>query len=184
MPHNLDDIDIAILKALQEDGRKSFRQISREIKISTPTVKFRYERLVNIGLIKAVVPIIDTTKLEAKQTSELECEHCETKIPEVALEKDMEVKMDCDYCDGTVGNKPVVLKFANLERFFCCNTCKDAYKEKYRGRIDSLTEKFQEQSKNKVLKAIVPVASLSAVAAGVCVNHGIQHMFHYASNLV
>ena len=145
MPHNLDDIDIAILKSLQEDGRKSFRQISREIKISTPTVKFRYERLVNIGLIKAVVPIIDTSKLETKQTSEIGCEHCETKIPEIKLEKDMGVKMDCDFCEGTVGNKPVVLKFANLERFFCCNTCKNAYKEKYKGRINSITEKFQEK---------------------------------------
>lgn len=183
MPHSLDDIDIAILKALQEDGRKSFRQISREIKISTPTVKFRYERLINIGLIKAVVPIIDTSKLEAKQTSQIECEHCVTEIPEVTLEKDMDVKMDCDYCDGTVGSKPVVLKFASLERFFCCNTCKEAYKEKYKGRINSITEKFQEKSKSRVLKAVMPIASLSVIAAGICVNHGIQHMFHYGTNL-
>ena len=47
---DLDNADIAILKSLMEDGRKSFRAISREIKVSTPTLKSRYERLVNIGL--------------------------------------------------------------------------------------------------------------------------------------
>jgi Lrp/AsnC family leucine-responsive transcriptional regulator len=31
---------------------KSFRQISRETGITTPTVKARFERLVNIGFIK------------------------------------------------------------------------------------------------------------------------------------
>ncbi|MGI0003924.1 MAG: AsnC family transcriptional regulator, partial [Candidatus Nitrosotenuis sp.] len=52
MPFKLDDVDVAILESLIKDGRKSFRQISREIKVSTPTVQARYERLVNIGLVK------------------------------------------------------------------------------------------------------------------------------------
>ena len=64
MPVDLDDIDVAILKSLMEDGRKSFRAISREIKVSTPTVKSRYERLVNIGLIKSVKPEIDLSKVD------------------------------------------------------------------------------------------------------------------------
>ncbi|MDH3780008.1 MAG: AsnC family transcriptional regulator, partial [Nitrosopumilus sp.] len=54
MPHELDDTDIAIVTSLQQDGRKSFRQISRELNISTPTVQARYQRLVNIGLIKSI----------------------------------------------------------------------------------------------------------------------------------
>ena len=63
MPVDLDDIDVAILKSLMDDGRKSFRAISREIKVSTPTVKSRYERLVNIGLVKSVKPEIDLSKV-------------------------------------------------------------------------------------------------------------------------
>ena len=63
MPIDLDNTDVAILKSLMEDGRKSFRAISREIKVSTPTVKSRYERLVNIGLIKSVKPEIDLSKV-------------------------------------------------------------------------------------------------------------------------
>lgn len=49
MPYQLDDIDVAIIQSLIQDGRKSFRQISREIKVSTPTVQARYERLVNVA---------------------------------------------------------------------------------------------------------------------------------------
>ena len=60
---DLDNTDIAILKSLMEDGRKSFRAISREIKVSTPPVKSRYERLVNIGLTKSVKPEIDLSKV-------------------------------------------------------------------------------------------------------------------------
>ncbi|NDB91069.1 MAG: AsnC family transcriptional regulator, partial [Thaumarchaeota archaeon] len=66
MPFQLDDIDIAIIQSLVQDGRKSFRQISREVKVSTPTVQARYERLVNVGLIKSISPVIDSTILEKK----------------------------------------------------------------------------------------------------------------------
>jgi DNA-binding Lrp family transcriptional regulator len=52
VPLHLDNNDIAIIKSLLKDGRKSFRQISREIGTTTPTVKARFERLVNIGFIK------------------------------------------------------------------------------------------------------------------------------------
>jgi len=38
MPIELDEYDISILKSLFKDGRKSFRQVSRETGITTPTV--------------------------------------------------------------------------------------------------------------------------------------------------
>lgn len=140
MPFQLDDVDIAILESLMKDGRKSFRQISREIKTSTPTVKARYERLVNIGLIKSVSPILDLGKLENKTGKHLEnissraIKHHDVKIP-----KNMILKMACDYCQGPVSAEPHILKIANFERFFCCTSCRSLYKEKYKGRIESLT---------------------------------------------
>ena len=69
-----DNTDVAILKSLMEDGRKSFRAISREIKVSTPTIKSRYKRLVNIGLTKSVKPEIDLSKVTRgkKKASSLE----------------------------------------------------------------------------------------------------------------
>ncbi|HKG71214.1 MAG TPA: AsnC family protein [Nitrososphaeraceae archaeon] len=54
MPEDLEKTDVAIIKSLMEDGRKSFRAISREIGVSTPTVKARYERLINIGFVKSI----------------------------------------------------------------------------------------------------------------------------------
>ena len=59
MPFQLDGYDVSILKALLKDGRKSFREISRETGITTPTVKARFNRLVNVGFIKSVSPILD-----------------------------------------------------------------------------------------------------------------------------
>ena len=145
MPHELDDIDLGIVTSLQQDGRKSFRQISRELNISTPTVQARYRRLVNIGLIKSISPVIDSTNLADEQKNKLVACGC-NESHGVDLKSGMSVKMKCDLCDGQIGDKPHVLKFANFERFFCCNTCKTQYKEKNRGRIQSIIEKAKEEN--------------------------------------
>ncbi|MDH3313470.1 MAG: AsnC family transcriptional regulator [Nitrosopumilus sp.] len=143
MPHELDDIDIGIVTSLQQDGRKSFRQISRDLNISTPTVHARYQRLVNIGLIKSVSPIIDTTNVTDKQKEQIQKCDCH-ESHNVNLKPGMSVEMKCDLCDGPIGNKPHVLKFANFERFFCCNICKTQYNEKNKGRIQSIIEKAEK----------------------------------------
>jgi len=143
MPHELDDIDIGIVNSLKEDGRKSFRQISRELGISTPTVQARYQRLVNIGLIKSISPVIDSTNIinEQKEQVQVSGPH---ESQDLNLKSGMSVKMKCDLCEGPIGDKPHVFKFANFERFFCCNTCKTQYKEKNRGRIQSIIEQTKE----------------------------------------
>lgn len=141
MPFQPDDIDIAIIESLIKDGRKSFRQISREIKISTPTVQARYERLVNVGLIKSVSPIIDLGMLENKTEKRLEnIKVKSTKKHNLKITKDMILKMTCDLCKGPISDKPHVLKIANFEIFFCCTSCRTLYKEKYKGRIESLSD--------------------------------------------
>jgi len=143
MPHELDDIDIGIITSLQQDGRKSFRQIARELNISTPTVQARYQRLVNIGLIKSISPVIDSVNLVDEQKEKLEtCDSHDSH--NVNLKSGMSVKIKCDLCDGMIGDKPQVFKFANFERFFCCNTCKTQYREKNKGRIQSIVDKAEE----------------------------------------
>ncbi len=143
MPHELDDIDIGIVNSLKEDGRKSFRQISRELGISTPTVQSRYQRLINIGLIKSISPVIDTTNVVNEQKEQVHVSGSH-ESQDLNLKSGMSVKMKCDLCDGPIGDKPHVFKFANFERFFCCNTCKTQFKEKNRGRIQSIIEKTKE----------------------------------------
>ena len=139
MPFKLDKTDIALLESLMKDGRKSFRQISREINVSTPTVKAHYERLISVGLIKAVLPDLDLGKLEIKTGTMLDNMREKTiRRHSVRLDKGMLVKITCDYCKGPVHGKPSIFKFANVERFFCCTSCRSLYREKYKGRIASL----------------------------------------------
>ena len=135
-----------------EDGRKSFRAISREIKVSTPTVKSRYERLVNMGLIKAVKPEIDLSKVNRDKKNQF---FGEETIKQLEKQKkhfhvkldNMRVKMQCEYCGGPIHAKPKVLQFANFERFFCCIGCRNNYREKYAGRIQSIVEQYKEMQK-------------------------------------
>ena len=153
MPVDLDNIDVAILKSLMEDGRKSFRAISREIKVSTPTVKSRYERLVNMGLIKSVKPEIDLSKVNREKKSEFFGEETIKQLEKqkkhfhVKVDDNMKVKMQCEYCGGPIHAKPKVLEFANFHRFFCCIGCKNNYREKYAGRIQSIVEQYKEMQK-------------------------------------
>ena len=139
MPIKLDEIDIALLESLIKDGRKSFNQVSREIKVSTPTVKARYDRLVNVGLIKAVTLDLDLGKLETKTGQRLGHLREKTiKSHGIKFGKGMIIELSCDYCKGSVDGKPHVLKFGTFERFFCCTSCKSLFKEKYKTRMESL----------------------------------------------
>ena len=74
MPLKLDDYDVSILNSLLKDGRKSFREISRETNITTPTVKARFNRLVNVGFIKSVSPILNFDIVEKQSAGKSEFE--------------------------------------------------------------------------------------------------------------
>jgi DNA-binding Lrp family transcriptional regulator len=151
LPVKLDGFDISILKSLFKDGRKSFRQISRETGISTPTVKARFERLVNIGFIKAVIPIIDFEKVQQnEEISELRTEGNDNQYQQnqkkikSSIKNGLKIMMSCDFCHGSIAGDPQVMKFANYERFFCCTSCKSEYKRKYGGRIEAIKKRHDE----------------------------------------
>lgn len=140
MPLELDQYDVSILKSLFEDGRKSFRQVSRETGITTPTVKARFERLVNVGFIRGVQPIIDFRKIQ-KSTAVTNLKNAITKNqPVKKIKKGIRIQLDCDFCHGTIAGSPHVIKFADYERFFCCSSCKSEYKKKYGGRIQAIID--------------------------------------------
>jgi DNA-binding Lrp family transcriptional regulator len=168
VPLNLDNNDIAIIKSLLKDGRKSFRQISREIGITTPTVKARFESLVNIGFIKGVLPVFDfgkvnntkdiiqlqnINKIKTKKEKKYIDKNAHNNLFEEEVDKIKEqitnglvIDLECDYCHGPVFGKPRVLKFADWERFFCCNSCKSDYSEKYKGKIECIKRKYEGKS--------------------------------------
>jgi Lrp/AsnC family leucine-responsive transcriptional regulator len=168
MPLQLDDYDVSILKSLLKDGRKSFREISRETGITTPTVKARFYRLVNVGFIKSVSPILDfdivernvvkpelekgnngnsrvienedKTKKKKQYNSQQQEQLQDTKF---RIKKGIKIKLDCEFCKGPITGNPHVFRFANYERFFCCTACMSGYKQKYAGRIESIKRKFE-----------------------------------------
>jgi DNA-binding Lrp family transcriptional regulator len=175
MPFQLDDYDVSILEALLEDGRKSFREISRETGITTPTVKARFDRLVNIGFIKSVSPIFDFDKVEEnivkpKLYENKDISHYDSKNEKgtdkeikynlyqrrqyqgsqqgstrFRIKRGLKINLDCEFCEGPIIGNPHVFRFVNYERFFCCKGCLSGYKQKYAGRIESIKRKFDER---------------------------------------
>ena len=50
----MDDIDLQIIKFLNEDGRTPFSQIAKRLDVSTGMIRQRYHRLVQDGLLQVV----------------------------------------------------------------------------------------------------------------------------------
>jgi DNA-binding Lrp family transcriptional regulator len=169
MSLQLDGYDVSILKSLLNNGRKSFREISRETGITTPTVKARFTRLVNVGFIKSVSPVLNFDIIEDENTLDPELEKGHYKSngnlkllenennknknnkPRInqqhdikfKIKKGLKIKLDCDFCKGPIMSHPHIFRFAAYERFFCCTGCLSGYKQKYSGRIESIKRKFE-----------------------------------------
>jgi Lrp/AsnC family transcriptional regulator for asnA, asnC and gidA len=50
----VDELDRSIIEALQENGRESFRRIAARLDVSEATVRARYARLTNDGVLQVV----------------------------------------------------------------------------------------------------------------------------------
>ncbi len=59
----LDELDVHILRLLNADARKSFREIAKEVDASISTVSNRIRKLEQEGVISGYVPIIDESTL-------------------------------------------------------------------------------------------------------------------------
>jgi Lrp/AsnC family transcriptional regulator, regulator for asnA, asnC and gidA len=203
----LDNIDITIINSLMQDGRKSFRQIAKETKVSTPTVESHFTRMKDIGLIKSIEPILDLSKIESQvhalvylkvdssysmsiadslsslvevkdvymTTGEYNIAfklnldsverleefvrqkisliegikslsyHIITRIIKedhsMRITEGLSIKVKCDYCRNEIVGYAKVFNIGNkFERNFCCNSCLTLYKQKYKGRIESLSK--------------------------------------------
>ncbi len=127
-----------------------------------------------MGFIKGVFPIFDFSKVnnndgQPQQQHEsliqiqsikenwADSENAIENAYDSVFEKEMDnmknkitdglaINIVCDIFGGPVYGSPKVLKFANIERFFCCNSCRSGYGEKYRGRIESIKRKHEGKS--------------------------------------
>jgi Lrp/AsnC family transcriptional regulator for asnA, asnC and gidA len=59
----MDKTDLRILRELNDDARKSFREIAKEIGVSTQTVIKRYNEMKERGIIQICAMSIDATKI-------------------------------------------------------------------------------------------------------------------------
>jgi DNA-binding Lrp family transcriptional regulator len=64
-----DEIDLNILKVLQEDSRLSFNKIATKLKISTGTAYNRIKNLEEKGIIKGYSVLVDNEKLGYSMTA-------------------------------------------------------------------------------------------------------------------
>lgn len=63
-PHEgLDESDVAILRALNQDARKSYRELAKELGLALSTVSARVKRLEAQGYVTGYVPVLDPVKL-------------------------------------------------------------------------------------------------------------------------
>lgn len=59
----MDEIDYKIIKELQQNGRRSYKEIAKKLKVSDGTVRLRTEKLIQKGIIK-IKALIDPFKFE------------------------------------------------------------------------------------------------------------------------
>jgi Lrp/AsnC family transcriptional regulator for asnA, asnC and gidA len=62
-PLVLDDLDMDILRSLNDNARKSFRDIAKELHVSLTTVSNRVKAMEKAGVIQGYIPVVDATKL-------------------------------------------------------------------------------------------------------------------------
>jgi DNA-binding Lrp family transcriptional regulator len=59
----LDELDVNILRLLNEDARISFRDIAKRLGVAAGTVHNRVRRLIGEGVIRGFIPLLDPGKL-------------------------------------------------------------------------------------------------------------------------
>jgi len=66
---DVDEIDITILKEIQEDSRTSYRDIAKRLGLSVGTVHNRVKKMTDLGVIKSFAAVLDPEKLGFELTA-------------------------------------------------------------------------------------------------------------------
>jgi Lrp/AsnC family transcriptional regulator for asnA, asnC and gidA len=103
----LDPLNVHLINILQKDGRASFREISRKMKVSDATVRDRVDKLLKSGIIEEITAIVNPQKVGKEEISFiiLEVEPAELTKVLSALKEMSEVKFVCE----TAGKENVLL---------------------------------------------------------------------------
>jgi len=66
--------------------------------------------------------------------------HIAKDEPGIPLSREMGIRLFCDECGKEIEGRPEVMNVGGGTRFFCCKTCRSAYREKYGSRIRTLNQ--------------------------------------------
>ncbi len=98
----IDELDWAVLREIQEDGRISNSELARRINLSQPAAHARLKRLHKKGVIKKFVSVVDNDKIGLEIICFFHVQlqaHCETSLVQF---------------ENSVRNFPEVLEFHYL----------------------------------------------------------------------
>ncbi len=84
-PHKVDDIDLAIIRILQKDGRRPYADIAAELKLAPSTVQQRANRLIDAGLLK-ITALVDPLTLGISVLAMVAIKVDGTRLREAATE--------------------------------------------------------------------------------------------------
>ncbi|MCE4613183.1 MAG: Lrp/AsnC family transcriptional regulator [Desulfurococcales archaeon] len=82
----VDDRDLKILKILEEDSRKAWSSIARDLKVSETTVYLRVKRMNKLGILSGFTVRVDPEKLGLKVTLFLLLKAEASKVDRVGME--------------------------------------------------------------------------------------------------
>lgn len=117
----LDDLDRRLLHLLQEDARRSFRELARRAGTTTPTAASRVRRMEGLRIIQGYTVRLDPARFGAA-------------APDVDV--DAPVALACHTC-GRQTRQPVWDHVGDRRHPFCCATCRQAFRDRH----DRLAEK-------------------------------------------
>jgi DNA-binding Lrp family transcriptional regulator len=91
---SMDELDKRIITTLNENARKSYREMARELKVSLSTISNRIRKLEEEGIIECYIPVINQEKLGYTLTAIINLKISRGKLIEVQekISKDWHVR--------------------------------------------------------------------------------------------
>ncbi len=150
MKERIDDLDIELLKVLQRDARRSYKEIGTELGVSIGTIHNRITKLKNVGILNGFGVNINNEKLGFKLCFiimiQIDGKHTQEVLESI---KDREEVLACFHITGEQ-SAALICRFRELEDVQ--NFIRDLNKEKYVIRtVSNMVLKEYKNSSNVLL---------------------------------
>ncbi|MFQ6572099.1 Lrp/AsnC family transcriptional regulator [Pseudomonas sp. UM16] len=115
----LDDFDLALLNALQQDNSQPLRELAEQVHLSAASVQRRIQRLKSVGVIQANVAVVDPEKVGQVITLMVEVHADRTQSADLELMKQAFSGPEIQQCYYVTGDADfmLVLTVASMSEF-------------------------------------------------------------------